>query len=95
MTLDEFRALTDASTLSVPLQALWCDARGDWDRAHTLAQLAGDNGDRDGEWVHAYLHRVEGDEGNAAYWYRRCGRPVNRAPLREEWAAIATELLGR
>lgn len=92
MTLDEFKALADTSALSLPLQALWCDARGDWDRAHALAQQAGD---RDGDWVHAYLHRVEGDEGNAAYWYRRCGRPVNREPLREEWTAIATELLGR
>ena len=95
MTLDEFQALADASALSRPLQALWHDARGDWERAHALAQEAGDDGDRDGEWVHAYLHRVEGDDGNAAYWYRRCGRPVSRIALREEWTAIATELLAR
>lgn len=76
---------------SLPLQALWHDARGDWDRAHTCAQE--DQG-RDGSWVHAYLHRKEGDIGNAGYWYSRAGRrmPEPGVTLEAEWAAIAKEL---
>jgi hypothetical protein len=80
------------SELSPALAALWHDAKGDWDAAHRAAQ---DIDDESGAWVHAYLHRKEGDASNAAYWYRRAGRPVSRAPLEEEWAAIATELLAR
>ena len=67
--------------LGPALRALWHEASGDWDAAHGLAQS---EHDRDGAWVHAYLHRVEGDPGNAAYWYRRAGRPVSDRPLREE-----------
>jgi len=76
------------------LQALWHDARGDWERAHTCAQE--DRG-RDGAWVHAYLHRKEGDVGNAGYWYARARRPVPAAgvTLAAEWADIARELLAR
>ena len=74
------------------LEALWHEAKGDWDRAHRLAQKV--DGE-DGAWVHAYLHRVEGDLGNAAYWYRRAGRPAADGPLREEWAAIAEALLAK
>lgn len=73
------------------LQALWWDARGDWARAHALAQ---DAGGRDGAWVHAYLHRKEGDEGNAAYWYARAQRPVAGGSLEAEWSAIAHALVG-
>ena len=76
--------------LSPALQALWHDARADWDQAHTLAQAAGG---ADGAWVHAYLHRKEGDEGNAAYWYRRAGQPVASGDLRAEWERIARALL--
>jgi hypothetical protein len=72
------------------LQALWQEARGDWHAAHALAQAADAAA---GAWVHAYLHRVEGDLANAGYWYRRAGRPVCEAPLREEWSAIAQALL--
>jgi hypothetical protein len=80
--------------LSLPLQALWHDARGDWDQAHACAQ--NDHG-RDGSWVHAYMHRKEGDLGNAGYWYARAGRkmPVSSVTLETEWAAIAGELIGR
>ena len=70
MTLDEFKATlsSDASPAVAPaLVALWHDARGDWDKAH---ELANDVDDQTGAWVHAYLHRKEGDLGNAAYWYR-------------------------
>ncbi len=73
------------------LQALWREAKGDWQGAHALAQAADD---AEGAWVHAYLHRVEGDLANAGYWYRRAGRPAADGPLAEEWSAIASALLG-
>ena len=73
------------------LLALWHDARGEWDRAHELAQSAGG---REGDWVHAYLHRKEGDEMNAGYWYARARRPAATGELAEEWAAMVRELLG-
>lgn len=76
--------------LSLALQALWWDARGDWERAHACAQE--DEG-RDGSWVHALLHRREGDLANAGYWYRRAGQPVARGPLEAEHAAILSALL--
>jgi hypothetical protein len=76
--------------LSVALQALWRDGRGEFDSAHALAQS--DEG-RVGDWVHAYLHRKEGDASNAAYWYRRAGRPFCHDPLEAEWEAIAIALL--
>ena len=76
--------------LSPALQALWHDAKGDWDRAHELAQQ-GD--EKAGAWVHAYLHRKEGDEGNARYWYARAGRPFPPLSLEGEWSEIATALL--
>jgi|HubBroStandDraft_6_1064221.scaffolds.fasta_scaffold1660340_2 hypothetical protein len=78
--------------LSPPLLALWHDARGDWDLAHECVQ---EEGSREGAWVHAYLHRKEGDLGNAGYWYARAGRPRTTLLLEEEWSAIAGELLGR
>ena len=70
--------------------ALWWAAKGDWHRAHTVAQ---DNPDAAGAWAHAYLHRVEGDLSNAGYWYGRAGKPACTAPLDEEWRAIAAALL--
>ena len=91
MTIAEFEA-ADSSELSGALLALWWDARGDWDRAHEVAQ---DVAGRDGAWVHGYLHRKEGDLGNAAYWYRQAGRPVERGELRAEWEAMVEELLDR
>lgn len=94
MTLDEFQAsLSDAeppARLSTPLQALWWDAKGDWNRAHDAAQ-AGE--DADSAWVHAYLHRKEGDLGNAGYWYRRAGRPAATGSLDDEWALLARALI--
>ena len=73
------------------LQAMWYEAKGDWDKAHSVAQ---DKNDQIGAWVHAYLHRVEGDEFNAGYWYRRANKPHSKATLAEEWAEIATSLCG-
>jgi len=69
---------------------LWHAAKGDWKAAHELAQA---QQDRDGAWVHAYLHRQEGDEANAAYWYRRAQKPVASSPLEGEWEAIVQALL--
>lgn len=76
--------------LSNALAGLWWDAKGDWKRVHESAQR--DEG-RDGSWVHAYLHRKEGDPGNASYWYSRAGKPVCREPLDAEWISIARALL--
>ncbi len=77
---------------SLMIEALWWARKGDWHKAHGLAQ---DQGDADGSWVHAYLHRVEGDLSNAGYWYRRAGRPVASGSLDQEWQAIAQDLISR
>ena len=93
MTIDEFKnTLSKASPPAVPtrLLALWDDARGDWEKAHSLAQ---DVDDRSGAWVHAYLHRKEGDLGNAGYWYRRANQPVATDSLDAEWARLVAALL--
>ncbi len=94
MTLEEFKAslanATPPASLSRPLQVLWYAAKGDWDTAHDLTQ---DSDDRDVAWVHAYLHREEGDIPNAHYWYRRAGRAMPDQSLSEEWASIVEALL--
>lgn len=100
MSFEEFQATLDGATatppasLSRPLQALWHDARGDWEAAHRCAQ---EEKSRDGSWVHAYLHRKEGDLGNAGYWYSRADRPTPKTAvtLDDEWEAITRELLER
>lgn len=74
------------------LRALLIDAAGDWDTAHGIAQ--GDHSG-DGSWVHAYLHRKEGDLGNASYWYRNAGRSMPKMSLEEEWEYIALALIGK
>ncbi len=76
--------------LSDAVCALWWDAKGDWSAAHECAQA--DEGPA-GAWVHAYLHRKEGDAANAAYWYRRAGKPVAVTSLEAEWDAVARALL--
>jgi hypothetical protein len=93
MTLDDFIATLNSPTppaVSPALLALWHDGRDDWARAHEVAQ---DIDDATGSWVHAYLHRKEGDPGNAGYWYRRAGKPVASGALDDEWRAIVTALL--
>lgn len=96
MTIEEFSSTLSGSEppagLAPVLVALWHDGRGDWDSAHRVAQ---DIPDPDGAWVHAYLHRKEGDAGNAAYWYRRAGQPVATVPLDAEWRQIAVSFLQR
>jgi hypothetical protein len=79
--------------LTPPLTALWHAARGEWDRAHAIAQV--DEADPDHAWVDAHLHRVEGDLGNARYWYRRAGRAAAEGDLAAGRRAMAAELLGR
>lgn len=95
-TLAEFRETLSGpqppAGLDAPLQALWHDARGDWGRAHRIAMDAKGG---DGAWVHAYLHRKEGDLDNARYWYRKAKQPEATGALDEEWAAIADALLAR
>ena len=103
MSFAEFKDLVAGqsgppASLSAPLRALWLEAKGDWAGAHELAQAAdrmggGKSGACDGAWVHAYLHRKEGDETNAAYWYARAGRPVTMGDLAAEWREMVTELL--
>ena len=77
--------------LSFALQALWWDAKGDWEKAHENAQA---RDDQEGMRVHAYLHRKEGDQSNAEYWYRRCGISPSTVSLDEEWVTLAQHLLG-
>lgn len=94
MTLKDFRQSLTATEpppgLTLPLAGLWWDTKGDWKRAHESAQQ--DEGPQ-GSWVHAYLHRKEGDQSNAAYWYSRAGKPVSREPLDAEWLSIVGALL--
>ena len=95
MTFDEFLQSFDQAEPEqnwAPLvQAMWWDRKGNWDRAHEIAQ---DVETPNGSWIHAYLHRREGDLGNAGYWYRRAHRPVCSTTLEEEWQQIVQELLG-
>lgn len=95
MTYDQFRAsLTDdqpPAGLAPLVVALWHDARGNWDEAHRITQ---DINGGEAAWIHAYLHRKEGDTANAAYWYRRAGRHPVRVSLDLEWQEIVSTLLG-
>ena len=77
--------------IAPPLAALWWAAKGNWDAAHKIVQ---DESDANSAWVHAYLHRVEGDLGNAGYWYRQAGKPAASGPLEAEWDQIVQSLLG-
>ncbi len=96
-TIESFRG--SASDAAPPvgaapaLRALWWARKGEWERAHALAQRH--EGEPDCDLVHAHLHRQEGDEENARYWYGRAGREPSTVPLGEEWDGIATELLSR
>ncbi len=95
MTFDEFTSAIAQgkacpNDLPPALQGLWIDKQGNWDKAHRIVQNAPD---ADSAWVHAYLHREEGDIGNANYWYRRAGKSKSNATLAEEWEEIAKSLL--
>jgi len=94
MDLAQFTATLDRSrpdpAWPVTLRALWHAADGDWDRAHKLVQSESDAA---AAWVHAYLHRVEGDLSNAGYWYRRAGKPAATGALKAEWQDLVQTLL--
>ncbi|WP_428393082.1 hypothetical protein [Lichenicoccus sp.] len=94
-TIAQFRAsLVDPSppaALDLALQALWWEAKGDWERAHDCVQQQ--EGTARGDWMHAHLHRVEGDGGNASYWYRRAGQAVPTVSVEDEWRIMTARLL--
>jgi len=75
--------------LSPALTALWWAGKDEWDKAHAIVMDA-DN--KDCAWVHAYLHRVEGDLPNARYWYAQAGQPAASGQLAAEWLAIVAAL---
>jgi hypothetical protein len=90
----EFKASVSGAApapgLDAPLAALWWAAKGGWDQAHKIVQ---DEETTEAAWVHAYLHRVEGDLGNAGYWYRRAAKPVATGSLEAEWEQMVAKLL--
>jgi hypothetical protein len=94
MTLEQFKlSLTQdqpPTGINGCLTALWWDGKNDWERAHNVAQ---ELETKDGSWVHAYLHRKEGDPGNARSWYNRAGRPMPDYPLENEWEEIVSFFL--
>jgi hypothetical protein len=86
-----FSGAAPAPGLDAPLAAMWWAGKGGWDQAHKIVQ---DEATADAAWVHAYLHRVEGDLGNAGYWYRQAKKPVAKDSLETEWERITSALLG-
>jgi len=91
MTLAEFReSPNEPEDLSAPLRALWLDAAGDWEAAHHRVQP---DESTDAAWVHAYLHRKEGDGSNAGHWYVSAGKPRHQGSFEAEWEEIARALL--
>ncbi|MEP7251817.1 MAG: hypothetical protein ABI683_05535 [Ginsengibacter sp.] len=94
MDLSEFKNSTNESAppknISVYLNALWYDKKGDWSKSHSIIQ---DVNDKTASWIHAYLHRKEGDEGNAGYWYSRAAKRFPEISLEKEWDEIVTALL--
>lgn len=94
MTLDEFRESLSREEpprqLEIAMAALWWDAKGNWKQAH---EVAGQDEGPAAAWVHAYLHRKEGDSSNASYWYTRADKVPSKAPLEAEWREIAESLL--
>lgn len=94
MTFADFVTSLDAELapagLTANLKALWLDGKGDWDGAHDVVQ---DDDSKTSAWVHAYLHRKEGDIPNATYWYRRADRQLPAETLQVEWKLIVKTLL--
>lgn len=94
MTLESFKETLSADQppagISEYLKALWYDAKGNWDKAHKVIQ---DIEDENASWIHAYLHRKEGDISNAGYWYNRAKKDKPEFSLDKEWEQIVTELL--
>lgn len=94
MTLQQFKNTlnekTPPATISDLLKALWYDGKEDWEKSHNIVQ---DIHSKEASWIHAYLHRKEGDIGNASYWYHRAGKNLPSGSLREEWESIVQALL--
>ncbi len=94
MNIDQFISTipedTPPSSISPYLKALWHDKKGNWKMAHNIAQDIADN---DGSWIHAYLHRKEGDSANAGYWYRKAGKQMPNYSLEKEWNEIVNIFL--
>ena len=88
--LDSINNVDPPLGLTQPIEALWWDAKGEWARAH---ELVNDLETPDAMAVHAYLHRKEGEEGNAEYWYRRAGEQFRRTSFEDEWTALVAGLL--
>lgn len=95
MTYEEFsdslKQQAPPKSISPILQALWHDAKGDWEAAHNIAQSS--EGTQSYDHLHAYLHRVEGDTWNANYWYRRAGVKTFSGSLQEEWKELVLSFL--
>ena len=94
MTLIEFKSSLHAkegpNDVGPLLLALWNDAKGNWSEAHTIVQ---EIDHPDGAWIHAYLHRKEGDDANAKFWYDMAGKKFTTKPLPEEWEEIVSHFL--
>ncbi len=94
MNLQSFKKSITETTLpigmTIYLQSLWYDAKGNWTKSHELIQ---DLEDKTAAWIHAYLHRKEGDQWNADYWYRKAGKKSPSSSLEQEWEELVTELL--
>ena len=94
MNLEDFRkglsAAAPPSGINDYLKSLWYDGKGNWEKAHTIIQ---DMEDKTASWIHAYLHRKEGDEWNAQYWYTKAGKKMPAESLEKEWEGIVKALL--
>jgi hypothetical protein len=93
MNYNEFLASVPGSTppeVNAYLKALWYDKNNEWDKAHSIAQ---DIHNTDGSWIHGYLHRKEGDEWNAQYWYAKANRKMPSISLEDEWDQLARYFL--
>lgn len=93
MTFDAFKSSLKSGTppeVNNMLLALWHERNGDWTKSHEIVQ---DIDSRDAAWIHAYLHRREGDESNAGYWYRRASKPFPGVSMDQEWEALCAHFL--
>lgn len=94
MTFDSFKASLakekSPDQISPLLEALWQDAKGNWQEAHNLTQ---EIATKEGSWVHAYLHRKEGDQANAAYWYHKAQKDIPIASIEEEWETLVRAMI--
>jgi len=93
MNIEEFKTSLSnkiPGNLSVYLESLWYDGKGDWEKSHTIIQ---DIEDKNAAWIHAYLHRKEGDTGNADYWYSRAGKKRPFVSLEQEWEDLVKVFL--